>query len=286
MRKSLALAALVSFVFFSCTPKASEPSNTASKIAADSQSSMHIKTPHDSEFIDFEFHKMIANIPSPIEQIYVLHKSGFTFEANLINPLEHEKKYITSFKQGLNFGVYIVDLMYLETNGEYASAKNYFITCHNIAKKLNAAESLDKVATDRIEKYIENKDTINKVIDAAYTEMDSYLRSNERVYTATQMLLGSWLESQYIMLEQMKNMKPENEHASFLSKKLFEQRSHINSLLSILKEYKNEKELANTLQQFEELNKEYQQITSSDIALPAIAKLADKVSAIRHQITD
>ena len=158
----------------------------------------------ENELADFKFHMAIANIPSPFEIIDMLPKSGIPFNGELTNPTDNKSKYQTSTKQALNYGAYVVDLIYLSTNEQYSNVKQYYVTSREFAQKLDAGDSFERIAGSRVEQNIDNKDSINHVMDAVYAETDNYLRSNARLLAATEILCGSWIESQYITLNLLK----------------------------------------------------------------------------------
>src|ERR1017187_5470521 len=113
-------------------------------------------TQPDNEMADFKFHKLVLNIPSPFEIINLLPKSGMEFNKSLANSTDNASKYLTSFKKGLNYGVYGVDMIYLSTNEQYADMKKYFETTRKFAKDLDAGESFDKIIGSRIDKNVDS----------------------------------------------------------------------------------------------------------------------------------
>ena len=198
------------------------------------------------DLVDFQFQTLVINVPSPFEIITFLPKCNFPFNKSLLNITDNESKYTTTTKKGLNYGVYVVDLVYLSTNEQFSEVKNYFKISKNLAQSLGCDESFNNIAGSRLEKNIDKKDTINKVIDQIYTEMDGYLRSNDRLLTATQILVGSWIESQYITISLIKDVE-RNKDNDILFKKIIEQNFTSQKLVQLLKEYEKEKELKNSV---------------------------------------
>lgn len=237
------------------------------------------------EMVDFKFHFLIGNIPSPMELVDALPSAGFNFSKELLNSIDNEKKYLTSSKKALNFGVYCVDMAYITTNEEFSLVKSYMATAQNMAKSLELSETFNKVVGDRLKNNAENKDSLKKVIDEAYYEIDNYMRNNERALTATQMLTGSWVESQYITLALIKDVAPSDQN-KLLFEKIFEQKRHLESLMSLLKEYEKEKDLAQVIQQLNELNLVYKNMKTEDVGNKEFMnKLFTKVTEIRKTIT-
>lgn len=243
------------------------------------------QTQPENELADFEFHTLVINIPSPFEILTFLPKCGITYNKSLLNPVENETKYTTTTKKGLNYGVYIVDLVYLSTNEQFSDIKTYFKTARNLAQSLGCAESFDNISGSRLEKNIDQKDTINKVIDQIYIEMDSYLRSNERLLTATQILVGSWIESQYITTTLLKD-QTKNVDNEILFKKVKEQNFTSQKLVQLLKEFEKEKDFKSVIAGVEELDKIYSGLHGDNIDKATIDKLAAKLTEVRGKIVN
>jgi hypothetical protein len=234
------------------------------------------------EMVDFKFHYLTANIPSPMELVDALPKAGIAFSADVVNNIENESKYNTSIQKAINFGIYSVDMAYLTTNEEYTKVKGYLNTSRNLAKSLDLTETFDKVVGNRLNQNSENKDSLKKVIDEAYYEVDNYMRNNERALAATQMLTGSWIESQYITLSLIKDIE-KNDKNGMLFDKVFEQKRHLASLVSLLKEYEKEKSFKPVIDQIYDLNKQYDAMQASDASnKDFLNKLAAAVAKIRN----
>ena len=116
------------------------------------------ETSPTNELADFQFTTLVINIPSPFSIVGILPKAGVSFDQNLVNPVDKATKYTTSSKKGLNYGVYVVDLVYLSTNQQYAQLKSYFKTSRDLAKSLDCLESFDKVAGTNLEKNMDKTD--------------------------------------------------------------------------------------------------------------------------------
>ncbi len=234
------------------------------------------------EMVDFKFHYLTANIPSPMELVDALPKAGIPFSKDVLNATENESKYNTSIQKAINFGIYSVDMAYLTTNEEFSMVKGYLNTSRNLAKSLDLTETFDKVVGNRLSQNSENKDSLKKVIDEAYYEVDNYMRNNERALAATQMLTGSWIESQYITLTLIKDVAKDDKNG-MLFDKVFEQKRHLASLVSLLKEYEKEKAFKPVIDQIYELNKQYDAMQLADASNKEfLNKLAASVAKIRN----
>jgi len=283
--KSFKISSLIiSALLLSACGGSEKPAEVVADSTASAQSSANQAPNTVDEMVDFKFHYLIGNIPSPMELVDALPSAGFSFNKDLVNSVDNEKKYLTSLKKALNFGVYSVDMTYITTNEEYNMVKNYMLASQNLAKSLELSETFNKVVGDRLKNFAENKDTLKKVIDDAYYEVDNYMRNNERALTATQMLTGSWIESQYIALALLKDVEM-NDKNKFLFDKIFEQKRHIESLVSLLKEYEKEKDFRPLIDEIGKLNDYYKNMKTTDVGNKEfMSKLFKNVSAIRTSI--
>lgn len=243
-----------------------------------------VVTQPENELADFKFRTLVINIPSPFEIVALSPKSGIAFKPEVVNPTDKASKYTTSTKKGLNYGVYMVDLVYLSANDHFSDVKSYFTASGTLAKSLEFYESFENVVGNRIENNIDKKDTINKIMDQVYTEMDSYLRSNDRLLTATHILVGSWVESQYITFSLIKD-ETKNAANEALFKKVVEQSFTSRKLVDVLKDYEKEKEFKPVIDGIKELDALYSTLHSENaLTKEVVQKIYDKLSQVRSKI--
>lgn len=272
-------------VLMSCGGNTEKKAETTTTEVKDTAKKVTEASP-ENELADFKFTTLVINIPSPFEIVGMLPKAGLSFNKELLNSVDNASKYTTSTKKGLNYGAYVVDLVYLSTNQQFADIKPYFATTRDLAKSLDCLESFDKVAGKRLEKSMDKADSINKVMDQLYGEMDTYLRSNDRLLTATQILIGSWVESQYITVTLLK-AETKNDKNQILYTKVNEQRNSVAKLVDLLKEYEKDKNLKPIIDELKDLNKIYAdlKVGTSDIDKALLEKIQAKLSSIRAKVT-
>jgi hypothetical protein len=279
--KNILLLALPATFMISCSNSENSADTKADTVATNIVDST--STPIN-DAADFKFKMVIGNLPSPFETIDQLKKSGLEYKKELLNDPANESKYITTTKKALNYGVYGVDLGYLASNKDFGKASKYFGATRNLAVSLDAVESFDKIVGSRIQSNMENADTINMVMDEAFAATDSYLRSAERQLAATQMLTGSWVESQYIALNSLSGQQ-KNEKNDFLFQKVYEQKLHLGYLCDLLKEYEKEKEFLPVINALKDLNEDFKKIgVLEDVTPDKVTALASKITKVREQI--
>ena len=278
-------------ILFSCVLLWISCNNTATDKSSISESSKdsakkNSTTQPENELADFKFHTLVINIPSPFEIISLLPESGAPFKQDLVNSTNNVANYTTTTKKGLNYGSYIVDLVYLSSNEHFSDVKNYFTTARSLAQSLGFVETFDHiVGPSRIESNLDKKDTINKIIDQIYVEMDSYLRSNDRLLAATQILVGSWIESQYITVSVIKS-ETKTKKNEILFQKVLKQNFTSQKLVELLKEYEKEKDFKPFIDGVKELDKLYSGLHGDDIDTATLQKLFTKLSEVRGKMVN
>lgn len=187
------------------------------------------------ELMDFKFHTFLANIPSPLETMIKLPEAGIAVDKSILNPIENVDKYRTSAKKALNYGVYGTDLGYMAIYDQSQEIADYFSAVKSLADELGAADQFNEALVKRFQGNMGNHDSLIVLMDKALGETEDYLKSNKRIETATLVLTGSWVESQYILVRSL-IMAHERGDLKSLYEKLAEQNNHLKSLIDLLAE--------------------------------------------------
>jgi len=268
----------ISFLLCSCgnnENKETESGDTATTAVAD--------TTPVNELANFRFTYAIANLPSPLQVLDEFSKSNLPTDIGLLNPTENAEKYHSSFKHALNYGIYGVDMGYLVVNNRTLESIKYYSISKKLAEQLNMSETFNKFV-NRFENNSNNKDSLLRVIDEAYSATDSYLHSNERLETASEILAGSWIECQHLTVNLLKNAD-RNADNEKLYDRIYEQRLHLDNITKVLDEFKNDTELMKIKKDFENLLSIYKELNSSqDVTKGFLAKLSISLEKVRNNI--
>jgi hypothetical protein len=202
----------------------------------------------------FKFNNVIFSIPSPYEFAYFVKNLGITYKKEYVNPSINVSSYTSSFKKAINLGVYGTDLGYLTINEQTPDAVSYFSTIKSLSNDLGIASVFGKKTMDRIEKNMNNKDSLMFILSTSYRESDAYLKDNDRRATAALILAGSWIESQYILTQLAKSMPVKEVY-----QRVAEQKHPLDNLIKILSIYynKDNSDYVAMTQQLVELAYEY-----------------------------
>lgn len=236
------------------------------------------------EFTEFEFDKMMANFPKPMEIESEILKSGIKFEKVALNDLANASNYQTDAKKAINFGIYSVDLGYLAVYNKKQEAIRYLKTAREFAIALHAGEAFEREAGANIEANISNKDTLVKIADDVYYDSYSHIKSSNNLEIATLVVIGSWVESQYHALNSIREV-PRDKKTDAVFNKIYENQLHLSNLMNVVYQFKGKPEFDALIPDMENLlvlYKSYKE--TSQLQQDGAKKLYESVAAIRAKL--
>lgn len=201
--------------------------------------------------------KIFYNVPSPIEMTSVIQKSGALYKPEILNSYKIADKYVNASQQALNLGVYGSDLSYVRLFDQVQLSINYLSAIKRICDELNIPEEQGSFAISRMEKNMDNKDSLLQIISETYSSADAYLKENERGNTATLVILGGWIEALYISTNIIIFDNPKNKD---VVDRIAEQKYSLKNLIELIKSYPEDKELQSYLLLLYDLNKVYEAV--------------------------
>jgi len=215
----------------------------------------------------FHFNNIMFSLPSPYQISLILHESGISYNKELLNPSRKASDYVTNFSRAINFGVYGVDLGYINIYQQTQDAASYFAVLKILSLDLGIYKVLNQNIVNRVEANINNRDSLMVIVSETYRNIDKYLKNNKREETGALILAGGWIESIYVLTQEMKN----NPHPD-LMQRIAEQKRPLENLIKLLIPYSEDSEsykylVENLIQlayTFDEIVEEYEYIPSKD----------------------
>ena len=221
----------------------------------------------------------IFPIPSPWQVVNLIQKNNIQFKESCINSSTNFQRYTTSFKQAINLGIYGTDLSYLNIYDKTQESLQYLGVIKKLSEQLRITESFDEKIFERIEKNIENKDSLIKIISETYANSDLYLKRNERYDISALIVAGCWVESLYIMTQ----VAQEHNNREIINR-IGEQKHPLDNLVELLTPfYYKSTEFANLLDSLIDLAYEFDGIIYSYSYREPLVDEANKVITIRSQ---
>jgi len=231
----------------------------------------------------FHFNNILFSLPSPYQISLILHKSGISYNKELLNASQKASDYITNFSRAINFGVYGVDLGYINIYQQTQDAASYFAVLKILSLDIGIYKVLNQTTVNRIEDNIDNRDSLMVIVSDTYRNIDKFLKNNKREETGALILAGGWIESIYILTQEMKN----NPHPD-LMQRIAEQKRPLENLIKLLIPYANESKsysflvenLIDLAYNFDEIIEEYEYVPSTDFPKKKLTKINSKSKLI------
>ncbi len=234
----------------------------------------------------FKFDFAIANIPSPANSMQELGKWGVPYDNSILNNPKNASKYTTEYQRSINLGVYNIDMAYAMVSEKGPDVLQYMKNILMISDALGLKGAVDMMVGKRAESNLNSKDSLFKILDEIFVKSDSYLRTNERVYTAATVFAGSWLESLYLTCkinEQVTDPKLKEKARTHL----WEQRLHLGNLINLLADYKDKKECAELIKDLKPIHEEIMAIKQpSEMTDEKFKSISSKIVALRNKLTN
>lgn len=235
------------------------------------------------EMLDFKFFYTLANLPSPMDMINAIYQNKVPFNKDLLNPSNNSSNYSSGFKKAINYGIYGIDMAYAAFYGQNQDLLDYYSTSKKMAAKLNVQETFDMFTSSFMDNE-QNKDSLVKIIDRAYSETDNYLRSNRRIEVASHVLAGSIIEALYLSVELMKNDNRTSANANLFDK-IYNEKLYLENLISLFSDLTKYPSSAKLLVQLKSIKKVFDEIKSSEeLNKTNMALLSQAIVPVRNDL--
>ncbi len=178
----------------------------------------------------------LFNVPSPVQASEFIKKQNIPFDNDFLNSPENYSKYLTTFKQALNIGVYGADLGNLFIYDQLSQSAEYFNVVKNLSEQVGILNTLNKSLLDRIQNNGNNKDSLVFLISDIYREIDNYLLENDQKDVGVLIITGGWIESFYYLTKMAEKTKNPD-----LIAKIGEQKEPLDNLINLLQPFYNQK---------------------------------------------
>ena len=184
--------------------------------------------------VRYSKNEIFYGVLTPVEISTIFSRLGVSLVDSALNPTSNSNLYLSNSKVALNTGVYGVNFGYLKLFGISQKMLDYMLTIREMSYKLGIPEQyLTKPLRD-IQLNIAEPDTIMKLMNETFYEVENYLRSGGRESTAGLIILGGWVEALYIATNMVyDSLNPDTE----VVQKIAEQKYTLTALLSLLKNY-------------------------------------------------
>ena len=182
-------------------------------------------------------------IPTSFEVIKLLNTAGASYILSVSNPVENVDKYIPAKSKALNLGIYGADLSYASTYQMKQETMNYLKVSKKLIDELQVTSAFNVEFAQRVEKNIDNKDSLIKIISDSFYDTYEFLVNNGKDNTSLLVMTGSWVEGLYIT-SQIALISKNNED---MLKIIANQKEPLAKLMELMQPYSSDKDVSDVL---------------------------------------
>jgi len=286
MKKGLVIVTGLSIaVLTSCGNGKTEEAKSAVDTAVVTNEKVDTAALKVDEYTRFKFDFAVANIPSPAEFINDMASYNFPYNAAFLNDVGKVNSYNTDFSKAINLGIYNLDMAYAIANNKGSDVMKYLKTSLSEMDALGMKTAFNQFIGKRTETNLNNKDSLLRIIDELYIKADNYLRTNERIETATHIFVGSWVEALNIICRTGGEEKDAIQKAR-MQRQLWDQRFYLKNIIELVAAFKSKKEDADLLDNLIVIHKEIDAIKEpKELNEKKFNAIAAKIIALRDKLT-
>ena len=191
--KSVFLLAALAVVVGACQ------NNRAKQTVSSVESSLAVSVDTGSQTI--KFGNTLFSLPSPYQLTMMVKNADVKFNESLMNPVGNNSNYTSQFQKCVNLGVYGADLAYLNIYEQMPLVMNVFSVSKVLANDLDLLATFNNELVSRVEKNIDNNDSLLYIMTNTYRDIDIYLKESRRQKEGALILAGGWVEAMYILTQ-------------------------------------------------------------------------------------
>ena len=214
----------------------------------------------------------------PVEMARMFEQVGANYFPEILNSTDQLSRYDTTLKIALNLGVFGVDLSYIKIFERQVEAVNYFTAIQSLSDDIGIPRNLYSDILLNLDKYVSNKDSLARVSAKIYRLTDQYLREKGEKSSAAMIMMGGWVEGMYIATQ----IYERDQGNIKLLEKIAEQKYSLNSLISLMNNYRGDKEMTEYLLMLKNLRRSFDKFNiyykMDDVSVDTVQKVisADK----------
>jgi hypothetical protein len=196
------------------------------------------------------------NISSPLEIANLLQILQVPFSQDYLAGMTQNNNQSTDFDKALKLGILGADLGYLNMYEKTGSSLEVLSSIRKIAGEIEVGQFFDFETLKRLSKNKSNLDSLLFLSIDSYNKIDGYLRSNDRGQLSALMIIGVWIEGQYLATQVVKRFPNK-----MLSDRIGEQKIILNDLLLLISPYCNKNpEVASLCRDMQAIKDKYRDI--------------------------
>jgi len=172
------------------------------------------------------------NITSPVEIANLLQLMAVPYSPDYLASSIDANKQTTAFDKALSLGILGADLGYLNMYEKTGTSIDILSSIRKLAEGIRVGQFFDFETIKRLSLNKSNLDSLLFLSIDSYTQIDKYLRDNDRGQFSSLMIIGVWIEGQYLATQVMKEYPD-----PMLRDRIGEQKIILNDLIMLASPY-------------------------------------------------
>lgn len=196
------------------------------------------------------------NISSPVEIANLLQMLEVPFSPNYLASSIDPKNQSTGFDKALKLGILGADLGYLNMYEKTGTSLDVLSSIRKLAEDIKVGQFFNFEAIKRLSQSKTNLDSLLFISIDSYSQIDTYLRENDRGQLSALMIIGVWIEGQYLAT-QVVSMYPD----TILRDRIGEQKIILGDLIMLISPYcSRDKEFASLCKDIQDIKDKYRDV--------------------------
>lgn len=137
-------------------------------------------------------------LPPPKDIYEIIQQSNINYTTDYLNDPAKYKNYTLEKPQSLNLGVYGADLAIAAAFNQVQESMLFLKCTNHLAQELGISSAFDESTMNRLELNKENRDSVLKIVSAAFKKADALFSQNKRSNLSILMITGSFVEAMYV----------------------------------------------------------------------------------------
>jgi hypothetical protein len=219
-------------------------------------------------------------IPTSFEVIKLINNAGAPYILSISNPVENADKYIPAKSKALNLGVYGADLSYASTYQMKQETMNYLKVSKKLIDELQITSAFNVEFAQRVEKNIDNKDSLIRIISDSFYDTYEFLMNNGKDNSSLLVMTGSWVEGLYITTQ----IALVSKNSDDMLKIVANQKDPLSKLLDLMKPYANDKDVVEMTEMLKPLSDIFAKVGAEKLSKEQFDQISKAVVEVRTKI--
>jgi len=245
----------------------------------DSENKKSLFKPLVRDAIEQEVEDFVSPLPNSFQITQMLNDIGISYILGISNPVGNVDRYFTEKSKALNLGIYGADLSYASTYHMKQEVMLYLEVTKKLTDDLEISSAFNETLVESIEKTLDNKDELIKIITDSFNETYDFLYKNGKAGLSLLVIGGTWVEGLFLTTNVSANVY----HNYEIVKIIHGQKEPLEKLINILDEYKDDLAVKEFLDDLIPLQQIYNSIGDT-LTEKQVNKITAAVESLREKI--